>query len=185
MPGLASPSTCGCRRSTTSAINSFSMVLSGMPSGMLKNTSTPSASACGRKSIFGASSHASSGGRVSNVRIQAARRCGVFVRPMTCPVIVSQVALSRSPLSLSLRKKLLATGRMVIAATIDVATAMDSVSARSANSCPSSPSMNRIGRKIAMLVTVDANRAPTTCAGPRRVACSRDMPPCRNRTMFS
>ena len=47
-------------------------------------------------------------------------------------------------------------------AIIEVATATDNVSARSANSCPSRPFMNRIGRNIAILVIVEANKAPTT-----------------------
>ena len=60
-----------------------------------------------------------------------------------------------------------------MAAISDVVTATDSVSARSANSWPSSPSMNRMGRKMAILVIVDANNAPTTCDGPSRAALAR------------
>ena len=51
---------------------------------------------------------------------------------------------------------------MVKAASVDAATVTDKVSAKSANNCPSNPCMNNIGRKIAMLVTVEANKAPTT-----------------------
>ena len=185
MPGLASPSTWGWKRRITSAMSSFSIVRSGMPSGMLKNTWTPSESACGRKSSFGARSHVNSAGSVTSETIHALRRRGVAVSRTIADVALSQTCSSRSIATSPVPKCLLATGSTVMAAIMDMATATDSVSARSANNCPSSPSMNRIGRKMAILVIVDANNAPTTCDGPSRAACADGIPPWRRRTIFS
>ena len=53
----------------------------------------------------------------------------------------------------------------VIATSSEAACDTDIVIARSLKSWPSSPSMNRIGRKIATLVSIDANSAGITSRG--------------------
>ena len=92
------------RRSMTSRMSSFSIVLSGTPSGMLKNTCTPSESACGKKSSFGASAHVSSTGASSNPAIHFVRNAGVFVRRTMPSVIRFQNPSSRSLTSSSPQK---------------------------------------------------------------------------------
>ena len=74
---------------------------------------------------------------------------------------------------------------MVMAEIKEAITAMESVSARSENNCPSIPFINKIGKNIATLVAVEANKAPVTCNAPRITALLLSMPRLRSLTIFS
>ena len=72
-----------------------------------------------------------------------------------------------------------------MAETSEAITAIESVSAKSENSWPSMPFINKIGKNIATLVAVEANSAPVTCKAPRITALLLSMPKLRNLTIFS
>ena len=78
-----------------------------------------------------------------------------------------------------------AAGSTVTATSIEIATAIEIVSARSENSCPSTPSMKITGTKTAIVVKVEASNAPATWRVPRLAASNGILPDSRSRTMFS
>ncbi len=80
---------------------------------------------------------------------------------------------------------LLAIGKIVTAEMNDAITAIDNVSARSENNCPSIPAIKSIGKNIATLVAVDANNAPVTSKVPFITALLLAMPRLFNLTIFS
>src|SRR5215469_10245381 len=68
------------------------------------------------------------------------------------------------------RTKPSAAGSNVSAAMIEMATAIEMVSARSPNSCPSTSLRNSTGTNTAIVVALEASRAPATCRAPFRQA---------------
>ena len=77
-----------------------------------------------------------------------------------------------------------AAGSTVIATTIDRATAIEMVSARSAKIWPSTSRRNSTGRKTAIVVTVEAIKAGTTSRVPVCAASTGVMPPSLSRMML-
>ena len=71
-----------------------------------------------------------------------------------------------------------AAGMMVMATSSEAAWLTLMVMARSLNSWPSRPSMNSTGRKIATLVSIDANSAGITSRAPSSVASQALRPSC-------
>ena len=68
------------------------------------------------------------------------------------------------------------------AATTEIATAIEMVSARSPNSWPSTSFRNNTGTNTATVVAVEASSAPATWRAPVLVASSSGIPPSRSRT---
>ena len=69
-----------------------------------------------------------------------------------------------------------ASGSAVTATISEAITAMEMVSARSANSCDTASRMNTMGRKTMTAVTVVASSAGHTCFAPASVASMRAEP---------
>ena len=118
-----------------------------------------------------------------------ARPAGLAVRRIASSVSRSHWAASgsgrgRCPAA-SRSKRPAATGSSVSASSSESTTATDIVRARSAKSCPSGPVMNRMGRKIATEVAVEASSAGATSGAPAAMACGSVWPSWRRRTMFS
>ena len=78
-----------------------------------------------------------------------------------------------------------ASGSAVTATISEAITAMEMVSARSANSCDTASRMNTIGRKTMTAVTVEASKAGHTCFAPASVASMRASPRSRCCAMAS
>ena len=108
--------------------------------------------------------------------IQPSRAAGRSVRRIANPVIARHQCSCWSAGIARASAQRLAAGITVIATSSDAACETDIVIARSLNSCPSSPSMNRIGRKIAMLVSIEASSAGMTSWVPSIVACHASRP---------
>ena len=103
--------------------------------------------------------------------IQPSRAAGRSVSRMAKSVIARHQCACWSAGMPRASAQRLAAGITVIATSSEAACDTDIVIARSLNSCPSRPSMNRIGRKIATLVSIDASSAGSTSAAPSIVAC--------------
>ena len=78
-----------------------------------------------------------------------------------------------------------ASGSTVTATMSEAITAIEMVSARSANSCDTASCMNTMGRKTMTAVTVDASSAGHTCLAPASVASMRLSPRSRCCAMAS
>ena len=164
---------------------SFCTMSTVPPGGIAKKALSESDGACGNRLALGTMSSMTSTDPPRIATIQDLQMAGERVRRMTRSVMrlhqLSTGSLSPSRFS----RKFAATGNTVIAMKNEAETATAIVSARSWNSCPSMPSMNSTGRKMATLVTVEANSAPVICRVPLATASRICMPSWRQRTMFS
>ena len=102
----------------------------------------------------------SKSGAAISVAITVVRRSGVLLAFIRNPVIRDQPESGERVNFFGFSQLPATVGRIVSATSRETQTAMAMVSARSANSCPSTSCRNSTGRKMATVVAVEASKAP-------------------------